>query len=91
VPESSFVLHHDHGKQTHLCLIWLDDEDEIGESFTVVSSRKSRKKATRKVANMSKPMRRSQVKGNIFAQFLADLSGLEGNLTSLNDSWYVEH
>jgi hypothetical protein len=47
VPESSFVLHHDHGKQTPLCLNWMD-EDEIYESFTVVSSRKSRKKAPRK-------------------------------------------
>jgi hypothetical protein len=44
VPDSSFVIHHDHCKQTPLNLTWLSS-DEIEESFTVVSSRKSRKKS----------------------------------------------
>jgi hypothetical protein len=43
------------------------------------------------VVNVSKPMTRSQVKGDISAQLLADLSGLEGNLANLNDTWYMEH
>jgi hypothetical protein len=65
--DSSFVLHHDHSKQTPLCLTWLDDE-EIDESFTVVSSRKSRKNSSKKVVKISKPMTRSQSKGDSAAQ-----------------------
>jgi hypothetical protein len=44
------------------------DDDEVDESFTVVSSRKSRKKASKNVVKISKPMTRSQAKGDSAAQ-----------------------
>jgi hypothetical protein len=66
ISSSSFVVHHDHGRQTPLSLMWLDS-DEIDEPFTVVSSRKSRRKASRKPIPLSRPMTRNHVKDNISA------------------------
>jgi hypothetical protein len=66
VAESSFVIHHDHGKQTPLNLTWLSS-DELEEPFTVVSSRKSRKKAAKKSSIFSRPVTRSQKKNDMSA------------------------
>jgi hypothetical protein len=66
ISSSSFVVHHDHGRQTPLSLMWLDS-DEIDEPFTVVSSRKYRRKASRKPIPLSRPMTRNHVKDDISA------------------------
>jgi hypothetical protein len=66
VAESSFVIHHDHGKQTPLNLTWLSS-DELEEPFTVVSSRKSRKKSAKKSSIFSRPVTRSQKKNDMSA------------------------
>jgi hypothetical protein len=66
ISSSSFVVHHDHGRQTPLSLMWLDS-DEIDEPFTVVSSRKYRRKASRKLIILSRPMTRNHVKDDISA------------------------
>jgi hypothetical protein len=66
-PASSFVVHHDHSRETPLSLTWLSS-DELDDSFTVVSSRKSRKKVSKRNVTMSKPVTRSQKKGDISAQ-----------------------
>jgi hypothetical protein len=48
IPASSFVVHHDHSRETPLSLTWLSP-DELDDSFTVVSSQKSRKKCRKEM------------------------------------------
>ena len=59
--DSAFVAHHDPNKTTPHSMTWISLE-EVEESFTLVSFRKSKRNRVKKFVTVARPVTRSQKK-----------------------------